>query len=277
MAARGEGIEPLFMPNEGWAAEDWKETQVGLSKLEIQELEPDIVLRTVRGSHFLKDRKKRIARNIELLKGRVAWYTENDVSNALSSEILPTTKLFRQTVLPIRIYGANKEGNPLLVFNLKETDWYRAQKEINADDLLRLVIRTLESMMDAVTSAGCHGVCTDPAVHVQGKYIAVFDLEGLSWSKLRSANSLGLKSLMTTCAKFYPETVLKTYILNSYIVKAVITMLSPFIAPDTRSRISVCSDAAQFVKRLKENDDVSDNDIPADYGGKCEGTFCMKC
>mmetsp|Transcript_12403 Transcript_12403/g.16106 ORF Transcript_12403/g.16106 Transcript_12403/m.16106 type:complete len:283 (+) Transcript_12403:169-1017(+) len=275
-ALRGSDINGLFFESESLALEDWKETLEILSEEEKKALEPDIVLRTVRGSHFLKDRRKRVARNAGLLQGRVAWYKENDVGNALFNKPLSNTDMFRQKVLPIKIYGKNPQGHPILKFSLKDTDWYLAKKEIPEDHLLKLVIRTLESMSRSVTEAGCHGECTEPKVHVQGKYIAVFDLDGLSWTKFRSANSLGLKNLMATCAKFYPETVLKTYVLNSYIVKAVITVLSPFIPLDTRERISVCTDVKQFVNQAQEKDNISLDQLPVEFGGSCEGEFVMK-
>lgn len=286
---RGEQITSLFLEKEAWAKDDWVQAMKHLSSHELANLEPDFVIRAIRSSGFMAQPERRKKRNLQLLKSLVRWRLGHKVDKVFSlcrGESMNVKRLkyisparveqFRSLVLPLKLYGFSRDKNPIVKFSLKESNWKEATKLFrDSVELKYLLILSLESLFRKIQALGCRAGCSDDSVFVTGKYVLIADVEGLNIANLRSGYSLQIYRIVQMIWKYYPETVLKVYVINSKYCKNASQLLAPFVPKRIIKRMKFFANERNLLENLTEVDGVEISQIPVEYGGNFEGRYVV--
>jgi hypothetical protein len=108
----------------------------------------------------------------------------------------------------------------------------------------------------------------DPRPYPEGKMLKVFDIKGISMGDVSGDVFNFMKMLGTTIADYNPERIHQVFIVNPPSWFNLLWKLaSPSINPKTRERIHVVRGQKEIAKALLEF--VHEEDLPVEYGGKC--------
>lgn len=197
---------------------------------------------------------------------------------------------FRDLVFPLKLFGFSKDKNPIVKFSLKEANWKEAVKLFkNKLELKYLLILSLESLFLKLKQSSCSALASSPPVNgsiseaetvcnnvVCGKYILICDVDGINFSEIKYGYLLQVHKIVELISKYYPETVLKTYVISSKYFQKGSRILSPFVPKRIIKRMKFFHNEKTLIKNLLENDEVQMSQIPVELGGNFEGRYVLE-
>lgn len=283
-------ISKVFLPTEEWAKNDWYRIYPQLSKDELSYLDADVVVRTIRSSEYLAQPERRAKRNLEMLRQRVKWHKKYNVQDILrlcegteisklSLKAYPTPdriEQFRNLVLPMKMFGFSSTGVPIVKLSYNESNWSEATKIFkDKAELKILMILTLESLKKKLQLAKCRAEAADNSVFVLGRFILVCDVTGLVMRSIKSGYHLNIFKIVPFIYKYYPDLVLKTYVVHNRHFSRGSRLLYPFVASRIIRKISFFSNEKEVVKQLVTADGFELGQLPVEFGGTFEGSYLV--
>jgi len=220
-------------------------------------LQPDVLIRFVRGYAHDKDRQKATTDRLRYCVECFEKYQFNKIVNESWPEEKECLKAW-----PVFIYGHDHQGHPILYDEIGCSSPADAEVAFGADmeKLRKFRLRLMRRL--AVRKENLskkHGVMIY-------KHVMVMDVSGASMSSLNKFKNL-VQTVITEEQHLFPETLYKLYIINaSWTFRAIWSIISNFVDPITYQKINVLGN-----KYIDDMVKIMDKDqIPQKYGGTCE-------
>ena len=113
--------------------------------------------------------------------------------------------------------------------------------------------------------------CSEKYGFVMYRHVVVIDL-----SKWRNESLMvpafvdGVRRLMRQCAKLYPDTLERAYLVNAnWLARMGWSVVKPWIHPNTQERINILG--KDWVPKFMAETALSFDDIPSSHGGNASG------
>lgn len=211
---------------------------------------------------FLRARKLKIEKALEMFKKYIQWRDEMKVDDIFKDEFPEESDIL--SIYPQGLHKVDKEGRPIyyeLLGKLKIDDLL---KKTSFDRLLKYTIRNFEFYLSTAFPA---------ASRTAGKNISQFfsiiDLKGFNKKLLSKKVYEHIKISSTSLQNFYPEILGMSYIINSNLVfKACWTVIKPFLDDKTKNKIHLIG--SDYKKTLLKF--ISEENLPNFFGGSCKCT-----
>jgi len=158
------------------------------------------------------------------------------------------------------IDGLDKTGHPINVLCLGQTDLKGLVKSHPREDLIKYKCYEMERFEETMRQT------TKSTGKLTETTTAIVDLFGLSSYHLWRPGLQLFNEMAQIEEMYYPEIVNKVFIINApRIFPTIYAFVKPFIDPNTRAKLEICS-SATYKERLL--DFISEDILLERYGGK---------
>ncbi|DBA00808.1 TPA: hypothetical protein N0F65_004713 [Lagenidium giganteum] len=188
------------------------------------------------------------------------WRKENDIDTILLRPS-PHFEVMKGTWLHY-IHKKDKLGHPITVEHLGNT-----KKGI--EHFLAHGVTEDEAVMHHICMQEYLWQVIDPRPFPDGNQVKILDMKGISMSDIGGDVFAFMKQLGQTVALYNPERMYQFFIVNppSWF-NLIWKLVSPLINAKTRERVQVLRGQKDVAKALLEFVDAEN--LPAEYGGKCQ-------
>eukprot|EP00474_Spongospora_subterranea_P008963 CRZ09421.1 hypothetical protein [Spongospora subterranea] len=218
-------------------------------------IEPQMLIRFVRGYRKEKDR---FDTTVSKLRETLEWRKQNNVDTILASPLPNEAKYFE--LWPHDFHGISKCGHPVYYENPCFTDPSLLLQTFNIEDQRRFHTQMME-MIQKIKKK-----CERDSGHQTYKAVVVVDLAGLTRHHMGSQFTEPFRAQINIDQYYYPESLQTLFVINApFIFRMLWGMVKPWLHPLTAARIKILG--SDYLSSLREL--VSDDQIPAYYGGSC--------
>lgn len=279
----------VFLKEEAWAVKDAKKLMLVLPEGAANNINVDYLIRTIRSSSFLALPERRLKRNLSMIKKRIKWQEKYNVpelpklcgltqNSSLTQIKIDSNRIeqFRNLVLPLKIFGYSKNDVPIVKWCFSECNWKLASTVFkDKKELKTLICLTLETLKNKLRAACCRAETSRNEVFVTGKFILICNASALNMRNIRNGYGLQLSKFVSYITNFYPDMVLKTYVVHAKHSVRGSRVLYPFVATRIIRRISFFSSDVDVVEALVKYDRFDLSQCPVEFGGSFEGRYVV--
>jgi hypothetical protein len=192
------------------------------------------------------------------------WRKDHHVDEILKAPPLPEHRLkLLQLSIPCSYHGVDKEHRPLYFAKSGDVDVDCLLHSLCDAELMQSHIWAMEySVHRAKESSAKHGK------HVS-TFSTVVDMSGVGSSQKKLMNFAEMFAKLDE--DHYPLTLGFCAVINTpWYLHSLYAIISPFLSATTRSRITLLG--SNYTEHLRSL--IHDDQLPVEYGGKCDGTCC---
>jgi hypothetical protein len=207
---------------------------------------------------FLRARKFDVNAAVEMYVENLHWRKHNNIDNYL---VHPPTEIRELVgrIAPESFHKFDKYGLPAYFLKAGKVNPNLLIRNVSLEDMTKSHIWGMEfSFQRAAESSARLGRNVD-------QFVNICDLQGLSMSHRQALKYI--KSIAKLDNAYYPEALGKTYVINApWIFPTIWNLVKGWIDPVTREKIHVLG--SDYKELLLER--FNPEDLPAEYGGKCQ-------
>jgi len=217
-------------------------------------------LTIIRGYQTYDPRKEETTKAFVMI---AEWREKMDYGKIITQDY-PGTKQFHDQ-WEEKVYGNDKHGHVLLCFRYMGIDT-NAIAEYDDDELEQLVGQKLEAY------TWLKGVISKKVKQQRYKHTIIVDLGGAGTGLLSGKKRVVVQKVIGIGGDYFPESLWKMYVINTpWALKAMFSVVKPFIHPVTQAKINIIGDPKHALKKMQQNDGFELSAIPDFMGGTHPG------
>mmetsp|Transcript_14441 Transcript_14441/g.23917 ORF Transcript_14441/g.23917 Transcript_14441/m.23917 type:complete len:1061 (+) Transcript_14441:165-3347(+) len=231
---------------------------IDLSDLALNALAPQLTL-----LRYLRANKFDVEKTTGQIRKNVDWRIEHDVKGLVDKtpeEILGCDMDDLVSVYPHWQCGFDESGQPVM--------YKLYSKKFQVERLLQMTTLEAIKMYHVWEQEACCRLCYEQSLatgYIVETVSAVVDIDGLAMNQLTRDFLTLLKNIATIDQEQYPETLGKTYILNTPIAFPFVwRIIKPWLDPVTVSKINIFGTSG-YDETLKN--DIGTHSLPLTYNG----------
>uniref|UniRef100_A0A6A7G9X9 CRAL-TRIO domain-containing protein n=1 Tax=Hirondellea gigas TaxID=1518452 RepID=A0A6A7G9X9_9CRUS len=233
-----------------------------LEEKDFGEVSNIMLIKFVRGYYH---ETPRLEKTCEILEKALIFRRDNHIDDLLERKGEAAAE-FSKTCWPYHVHGRDRLGHPVYYEQTGKVDVNRLLKDYTLDLVKEYHLCMMETM-DRLKAQ-----ISEETNNRTYKHIVVLDLEGFGFSHCSKTFYSQTKSLIDIDQFFYPESLVRLYIINApFVFRALWAVVKIWVDPLTRARVFVLKGSA-FLAEMKKW--VDDDQIPTYYGGDCKIVDC---